>query len=184
MPTTPRLYLTSRRCKGHTVITVVGTIAQATVIQLRTLLLQALGRQERSLLVDLAGVDHIDDAGLDALRRTAARARLLGGRLRLVAPSPAVAERLRGSDLRRHVAVDATLTGALDTPPAVPGVEDPPADWLEQHQPADPTDIDDTVEDPGEAAPDGELPMNVDAADLVDQHAPVPLDEEDYRTGT
>src|SRR3954454_5433391 len=108
MPARPRLYLGCRRRCGHTVVTAVGTIAETTVIELRTVLLRALARHERSLLLDLAGVDHIDDAGLDALRRTAARAHLLGGQLRLVAPSPTVAERLCTSGLRRRVAVDAT----------------------------------------------------------------------------
>lgn len=174
----PRLYLTRRRRKGHTVVTAVGTIAQATVIQLRTLLLQALTRGERSLVLDLAGVDDVDDAGLDALRRTAIRARLMGGQLRLVAPSPAVAERLRRSDLRHRVPVDATLVGALDTSAAapVPGLEDPSADWLEQHQPVDPADLD--VGELGE--PGGEPPLDADPADLVDQQVPVPMDEEAY----
>lgn len=184
-PRTPRLYLARRRRGGHTVVTAVGTIANSTVIQLRTVLLQALARGERSLLLDLAGVDHIDEAGLDALRRTAARAHLLGGQLRLVAPTLSVAERLRASDLRRYVAVDATLARALDTsataPP--PGLEDPPADWLEQHQPADPGDFDDDGDDRW-AEPGAELPLDADAADLLDQHAPVPVDEEDYPTGT
>ncbi|MBO0829506.1 MAG: STAS domain-containing protein [Streptosporangiales bacterium] len=186
MSTTPRLYLASRRRDGHTLVTAVGTIARATVMQLRTILLQALARDERSLLLDLAGVDHIDDTGLDALRRTAARARLVGGELRLVAPSPAVAERVRTSDLRRHVAVDVTLAGALDTPAVapLPGLEDPPADWFEQRQPADPVDAAEPDDVDGRVEPGGPLPEEADAADLVDQRLPVPLDEEDYPAGT
>lgn len=194
MSTTPRLYVARRRRGEHTVFTAVGTIAKATVIELRSMLLQALARHERSLLLDLAGVDHIDDAGLDALRRTAARAHLIGGQLRLVAPSPAVAERLRTSELRRHVAVDTTLVGALDAAAGTPepGLEAPPADWLEQHQPVDPTD-DDTDGELDAAVPaasDGEHPLHVDRAlevdpaDLVEQHVPVPFDEEDYPTGS
>lgn len=182
----PRLYLASRRRKGHRLVTAVGTIAQATVIELRTLLLQTLARQERSLLLDLSGVDHIDDAGLDALRRTAARAHLVGGQLRLFAPSPPVAERLRGSDLRRYVAVDSTLAGALGTSATTPtpGLEDPPADWLEQRQPTDPAELDDTGDtgDVDRAASGGDLPLDADPADLVDQHIPVPVDDEDYPT--
>lgn len=180
----PRLYLARRRRKGHTVVTAVGTITRATVIQLRTLLLRALARHEHSLLLDLSGVDDIDDAGLDALRRTAARTHLVGGQLRLVAPSPAVAERLRTSDLRRHLAVDATLAGALDTSPAAPGPrpEDPPADWFEQHQPTDPTDADMDVDDSVAAGADP--PVDADPADVVDQHTPVPLDEEAYPTSS
>lgn len=145
---TPRLYLGRRRRGGHTVITAVGTIAQTTVIQLRTVLLQALARRDRSLLLDLAGVDHIDDAGLDALRRTAARAHLLGGQLRLVAPAPGVAARLRSSGLHHRVPVDATLTAALDTPTTMPapGLETPDADRVEQHQPAEHADADDILE--------------------------------------
>lgn len=182
----PRLHLASRRRKGHTVVTATGTIAQDTLIQLRTLLLQALARHERSLLLDLSGVDRIDEAGLDALRRTAARARLVGGQLRLVAPSPPVAERLRSSDLRHRVPVDATLAGALDTSaaPPVPGPEDPPPDWLEQHQPVDAVELDDAWDVGDGPALEAELPLDADPADLVDQHLPVPLDEEEYRTGT
>lgn len=181
MPAPSALHLATHRRNGHTVVSAVGTIDQATVIQLRTLLLQALGRPEGSLLLDLTGVDHIDEAGLDAIRRTAARARLVGGQLRLVAPSRAIAQRLRGSDLHRHVPVDDALSGALATSPAAPGVEDPPADWLEQRQPVDPTDIDEPI---GLPASRGDLPADADPADLVDQHTPVPLDEEDYPSGT
>lgn len=111
--TEPRLYLDHRRRQGHSVITAVGTITRPTVLQLRTALLQALARHERRLLLDVAGVDRIDDAGLDALRRTATRARLLGGELRLVAPSPELVERLRSSGLDRRLPVSGTLAGAL-----------------------------------------------------------------------
>lgn len=179
MPATPALSLTSRRRKGQTVITAVGSIAQATVIQLRTLLLQLLCRQDGSLLLDLSGVEHIDDAGVDALRRTAARAHLVGGQLRLVAPSPGVAERLRGSDLRAHMTVDTAL--ASDMAPAAPGVENPPADWLEQHQPADPAE-DEAAEDDLDRAAAGGPSVEADAADLVDQRIPAPVGEEDYPT--
>lgn len=184
MHATSALHLASRRRKGHTVVTAVGTIDRATVIQLRTLLLRALGRREGGLLLDLSGVDHIDEAGLDALRRTAARARLVGGQLRLVAPSPSVAERLRGSDLRQQVPVDDSLAAALDTSPASPGMEDPRADWLEQHRPVDPADVDGLVDGPDGAASHGDPSVDADPADFVEQHTPVPLDEEGYPTGT
>lgn len=131
MTTQPRLYLVCRQRRGHTVITAAGTIAKTTVIQLRTVLLQRLARHERSLFLDLAGVDYIDDAGLDALRRTAVRAHLLGGQLRLVAASPAVAARLRTSDLRSHLAVDT----ALSSPGSELSLDADTADLIDRHVP-------------------------------------------------
>lgn len=126
-----RLYLACRNRGGHAVVTAIGSITADTVIQLRTSLLQMLARRQRNLVLDLSGVDHIDDTGLDALRRTAARAQLVGGQLRLVAPSPRIAERLRNSSLRRHLTGSTTLAGVLgstateasaapDDPTAVP----------------------------------------------------------------
>lgn len=185
MSTTPRLYLAQRRRNGHAVVTAIGAITRSTVLQLRSTLLQALARGERSLLLDLAGVDRIDDAGLAALDRTATRADLLGGRLRLVAPAPPVAAQLHRTGLDRRLAVSSTLTHVLEPPARAPGVEDPDADWVEQHQPADPADAD-TLDDvaAGEAATGGEVPLDADPADHLDQHTPVPVGEEDYPATT
>lgn len=184
MATKSRLYLAQRTRGDHAVVTAIGAITRSTVLQLRSMLLQALARGERSLLLDLAGVDSIDDAGLAALSHVATRAGLVGGRLRLVAPGPSVTAQLRRTGLDRRLAVSPTLTGALETP--APGVEDPEADWVEQHQPADPNQTDEADEadglgDPDEQAAAGnELPLDADPADHLDQHTPVPVDEEEY----
>lgn len=100
MPTNARLSLDLARHNECVVIMAVGTIDRTTVTKLRGMLLAALVRETRSPLLDLTGVDRIDQVGLEALHRTASRARALGGRLRLIGLRRDIAEKLRMITIR------------------------------------------------------------------------------------
>lgn len=116
MSTRSELGLTRSRIRGHTVITATGSIDTSTVIQLRSMLLQALVRDGPYAVLDLAAVGEIDDAGFDALRRTADRAAMLGGHFRLAAARPALAHTLHQTCLDRIIGVYASLTAATHAP--------------------------------------------------------------------
>lgn len=120
MRRTARLHLRRHRERGHTVVTATGTIDRTTALQLRSMLLQAIGREGPYVVLDLAGVDHIDEIGLDALLRTAARAVALGGHFRLAAPSAPVAARLHDMGLDRTIGVYRTPVAATDPPRRLP----------------------------------------------------------------
>lgn len=110
------LHLRRDHRHGHTVVSAVGTIDRTTALQLRSVLLEAIGRDGPYVVLDLAGVDYIDEIGLDALQRTAARAGLLGGHFRLAAPQPAIATRLHDAGLDRLIGVYRTPVAAADAP--------------------------------------------------------------------
>lgn len=110
------LHLRRHRRHGHTVVSAAGTIDRTTALQLRSMLLEAIGRDGPYVVLDLAGVDHIDDIGLGALKRTAARAEALGGHFRLAAPQPAIASRLHDVGLDRTIGVYRTPLAAADAP--------------------------------------------------------------------
>ncbi|MBO0891493.1 MAG: STAS domain-containing protein [Acidothermales bacterium] len=97
-------------------VSAVGTIDRTASVQLRSMLLEAIGRDGPYVVLDLAGVDHIDEIGLDALQRTDARPGALGGHFRLAAPQPAIAARLHDAGLNRTVGVYRTPVAAADAP--------------------------------------------------------------------
>lgn len=115
MSTSSRLCLTVSHAHGHTVVTAVGSIDTGTVMQLRSMLLQTLIRDGPYAVLDLAAVDDIDDAGFDALRRTADRAAMLGGHFRLAAPQPAIAGKLNQTGLDQHIGGHDQLTATTHT---------------------------------------------------------------------
>lgn len=144
-------------------------LTRSTVPQLRSALLEALSRGGPHLVLDLAAVGRIDDFGLDALQRTAARARLEGGDLHVAAPTPAVAARTGDGH-------------ALEEPDGA-AVAARPAGTFGGHVLDEP--------DPDEPDPDevgGHVPAvaGVDTAETVDAHPNgtrrvVPVDEVDGR---
>jgi anti-anti-sigma factor len=62
-----------------------------------------------SVIVDLDGVDALDDAGLGILLGAAAAARQAGGDLEVVCNRPSLRERLERTRFDRAVAVRATI---------------------------------------------------------------------------
>lgn len=121
------LHLRRERRRGHTVVSAVGTIDRTTALQLRSMLLEALGRDGPYVVLDLDGVDYIDEIGLNALQRTAARAGTLGGHFRLAAPRPAIATRLHDAGLDRMIGVYRTPVAAADAPRRVGAITMPGA---------------------------------------------------------
>lgn len=87
-----KLYLARSNRGQHTVVTAIGAVTEATVINLRTVMWQAIARYGPRLVLDLSGVDRLDETGA-ALRRLGERAGLLGAAdLRLLGPPPGLAD--------------------------------------------------------------------------------------------
>ncbi len=80
---------------GYTVAVLTGELDMACTPVLREQLLGVLRPRASRMVIDLSKVSFCDASGLAVLVGTGRRARLLGGVLRLAAPSPAVASALR-----------------------------------------------------------------------------------------
>ena len=65
--------------------------------------LRSLLRAASQLIIDLSAVEHADARGLAVLVGSGYRARLLGGSLRLAAPSPEVARILSATGMNKHL---------------------------------------------------------------------------------
>jgi anti-anti-sigma factor len=129
----PSLSLTSRTNRGGYVVAALsGDLGVASAPALREQILSLL-RAASHLIIDLSAVEHADANGLAVLVGSARRARLLGGSLRLAAPSPEVARVLSATGINRHLdifpTVRAATTGQQRLPgpifPAVPYVQRP-----------------------------------------------------------
>jgi anti-anti-sigma factor len=79
------------------------------------------------LIIDLSAVEHADASGLAVLVGSRRRARLLGGSLRLAAPSPQVARVLSATGMNRHLDIFPTVRAAITGQPRLPDVIFPPA---------------------------------------------------------
>jgi anti-sigma B factor antagonist len=97
---------------GCTIATLRGDLDVACTPVLREQLLAVLRPGASRLIVDLSRVSFCDASGLAVLVRTGRRAALLGGTLRLVAPSPAVDVALRLSGLLAHFDIFPTVMAA------------------------------------------------------------------------
>lgn len=84
---------------GHrastSVVTVSGEVDLATAPELDRMLAQAISSECKEVLVDMAGVEFIDAAGIASLVTGARHAAGAGTHLRLLAPSPAAERVLR-----------------------------------------------------------------------------------------
>ena len=113
---------------GYVVATLRGALGTASAHALREQLLGLL-RAASVLIIDLSAVEHADASGLAVLVGSGRRAGLLGGSLRLAAPSPEVARVLSATGIGQHLdifpAVQAAITGqhldagAADARPAI-----------------------------------------------------------------
>jgi anti-sigma B factor antagonist len=114
------LSLTSRRDRGGYVIAALGgELGIASAPALRDQLLRLL-RAASHLIIDLSAVEHADASGLAVLVGSGRRARLLGGSLRLAAPSPEVARILSAAGLNRHLDIFPTVRAAITGQPRLP----------------------------------------------------------------
>jgi anti-anti-sigma factor len=90
-----------------TVVSLSGGLDLAAAPALREQLIDVLHRGTGLLILDLSHVLSCDTAGLAVLIGTQRRARLLGTKMRLLAPSPAVTKVLRSSGLDRSFSIHA-----------------------------------------------------------------------------
>ena len=124
------LSFSARAENGCIIATLSGELDVACTPVLREQLLSVLRPAGSRLVVDLSKVSFCDASGLAVLVRTARRATLLGGSLRLVAPSPAVAVALRLSGLLLQFDIFPTVVAATThqrTTKRAPGTSAPTA---------------------------------------------------------
>ena len=121
------LSLTSRTDRGGYVIAALsGELGIASAPALREQLLSLL-RAASQLIIDLSAVEHADASGLAVLVGSRRRARLLGGSLRLAAPSPEVTKVLAATGLNQHLDIFPTVRAAITCQPRLPEAIFPPA---------------------------------------------------------
>ena len=118
---------TSRTNRSGYVITALrGDLGIASAPALREQLLNLL-RAASHLIIDLSAVERADASGLAVLVGSERRARLLGGSLRLAAPSPEVAGVLSATGMNQHLDIFPTVRAAITGQPGQPGAIFPPA---------------------------------------------------------
>jgi anti-anti-sigma factor len=103
MTVTPPAPLASK-----TVVKLDGGLDLSTAPAVREQLIDVLHRGTGLLILDLSNVLSCDTAGLAVLIGTQRRARLLGTKMRLLAPSVPVAKVLRSTGLDRSFSIHAT----------------------------------------------------------------------------
>jgi anti-anti-sigma factor len=108
----PVLGFVSHTRNGHTVVALSGELDILCVPVLRGRLLDELRPGAGPLIVDLSRVTSCDASGLAVLVGTGHRAELLGGVLRLVAPTPAVTRVMRATGLHRRLEIFPTVLAA------------------------------------------------------------------------
>ena len=114
------LSLTSRTERGGYVIAALrGKLGIASAPALREQLLGLL-RAASQLIIDLSAVEHADASGLAVLVGSGRRARLLGGSLRLAAPSPEVTRVLSATGMNQHLDIFPTVRAAITGQPRPP----------------------------------------------------------------
>jgi anti-anti-sigma factor len=121
------LSLTSRTNRGGYVIAALsGDLGIASAPALREQLFSLL-RAASHLIIDLSAVEQADASGLAALVGSGRRARLLGGSLRLAAPSPEVARVLSATGMNQYLHIFPTIRAAIAGQPRLPGAIFPSA---------------------------------------------------------
>src|SRR5579872_2812499 len=114
------LRLTSPTNRGGYVIAALsGELGIASAPTLREQLASLL-RAASHLIIDLSAVEHADASGLAVLVGSRRRARLLGGSLRLAAPSPEVARVLSATGMDQHLNIFPTVRAAITGQPDLP----------------------------------------------------------------
>jgi anti-sigma B factor antagonist len=115
------LSLTTRADRdGYVIAALSGELGIASAPALREQLLSLL-RAASHLIIDLSAVEHADASGLVVLVGSGRRARLLGGSLRLAAPSPEAARVLSATGLNQHLDIFPTVRAAITGQPRLPG---------------------------------------------------------------
>jgi anti-sigma B factor antagonist len=112
-----------RRSDGYAIVTISGEIDIARAPALREQLIGLLRPGASRLVVDLSGVNFCDASGLAVLVGVARRVGLLGGVLRLAAPTPLVSTVLRLTGLDSRFEIFAAVPEAIGAPTR-PGLRD------------------------------------------------------------
>jgi anti-sigma B factor antagonist len=112
----PGLGFASHLRDGYTIAELSGDLDIVCVPVLRERLLGVLRPDANRLVVDLSRVNFCDASGLTVLVGTGRRAELLGGVLRLAAPSPSVETVLHTLGLHRKLDVFSTVRAATTSP--------------------------------------------------------------------
>ena len=124
------LSLPSRADRGGYVIAALrGELGIASAPAVHEQLLSLL-RAASHLIIDLSAVEHADASGLAVLVGSGRRARLLGGSLRLAAPSPEVARVLSATRMNRYLDIFPTVRAAITGQPRLPAAIFPSATVL------------------------------------------------------
>ena len=105
---------------GYVIAALSGELGIASAAVLRGQLFSLL-RAASHLIIDLSAVEHADASGLAVLVGSGRRARLLGGSLRLAAPSPKVARGLSATGMNQHLDIFPTIRAAITGQPGLPG---------------------------------------------------------------
>jgi anti-sigma B factor antagonist len=109
----PGVTITSRAELGFTIAALTGKLDLAGAPALRERLRRLLRPAASRLIIDLSGVSDADVSGLTVLVGTGHRARLIGGLLRLAAPTPAVTGALEATGLSAHFDIYPTVGAAI-----------------------------------------------------------------------
>jgi anti-sigma B factor antagonist len=102
---------------GIPVVSVSGEIDLATAQQLRVSLLDRLGTESCTIVVDLGRTTFVDSAGLGVLVSTLKRCRELGGELLLVGVGPRLVKLLTITGLHGTFRISTSVEAALGTVP-------------------------------------------------------------------
>ena len=111
---------------GYAIAALSGDLGIASAPALREQL-RSLLRAASQLIIDLSAVERADASGLAVLMGSGRRARLLGGSLRLAAPSPGVARILSATGMNQHLDIFPTVRAAIAGQPRLPEAIFPPA---------------------------------------------------------
>jgi anti-sigma B factor antagonist len=106
----------ARTRNGYTIAELSGELDIVCVPTLRGQFLGVLRPYASRLVVDLSQVNFCDASGLSVLISTGRRAELLGGVLRLVAPTPPVMLVMRITGLHRRLDIFSTVLAAITSP--------------------------------------------------------------------
>lgn len=107
---------TSRLRDGCVIVTLRGELDIASAPALREELAAVLESEASRLVIDLSAIRYADTSGIAVLVGSLRRAGLLGGWLRLAAPTPAITQILAVTGLNQHFATFPTVETAIIGP--------------------------------------------------------------------
>jgi anti-anti-sigma factor len=110
------LSIVVREHGSERVIELVGELDQACAETFREQVQAALADPERTLVIDLSGLEFIDSVGVEVIYRASEQSRTNGNALRLIRPSTGVERTLRVMGLEDAMPLLGSDQGAPDAP--------------------------------------------------------------------